>query len=291
MKLPGIEGKVAIVTGAGGGIGEGYAKGLAAAGRARRRRRDRQGEGRARRRGDPQERRAGAVRRGGRLVADLDEGGWPSAPSRPSAASTSSSTTPPSSARMKMSSLIDVDWDYYKRFMDVNMHGALLCTRACAPEMAKRGGGAIVNQSSTAAWMSVGLLRPREARAERPHAVRSRASSARRRSASTRSRPARPTPRRCAPWCPRSSRSSSSRRCALPRLGTPDDLVPTCLFLLSDAAAWMTGQVVNVDGGQIMRPVGRGDPIDGTRPPRARDAQPDRRPPRRRRATARRSRT
>ena len=32
MQLPGIEGKVAIVTGAGGGIGEGYAKGLAAQG-------------------------------------------------------------------------------------------------------------------------------------------------------------------------------------------------------------------------------------------------------------------
>jgi NAD(P)-dependent dehydrogenase (short-subunit alcohol dehydrogenase family) len=32
------------------------------------------------------------------------------------------------------------------------------------------------------------------------------------------------------------------------------DLVPTCLFLLSDAAAGMTGQVVDVDGGQIMRP-------------------------------------
>src|SRR5436309_16103989 len=32
MKLDGIEGKVAIVTGAGGGIGEAYAKGLAAQG-------------------------------------------------------------------------------------------------------------------------------------------------------------------------------------------------------------------------------------------------------------------
>ena len=32
MELPGIRGKVAIVTGAGGGIGEAYAKGLAAAG-------------------------------------------------------------------------------------------------------------------------------------------------------------------------------------------------------------------------------------------------------------------
>src|SRR5688572_15038474 len=34
MELPGIEGKVAIVTGAGGGIGEAYARGLAAHGAA-----------------------------------------------------------------------------------------------------------------------------------------------------------------------------------------------------------------------------------------------------------------
>jgi hypothetical protein len=26
-----------------------------------------------------------------------------------------------------------------------------------------------------------------------------------------------------------------------------------CLFLLSDEASWMTGHVVNVDGGQIFR--------------------------------------
>jgi NAD(P)-dependent dehydrogenase (short-subunit alcohol dehydrogenase family) len=34
----------------------------------------------------------------------------------------------------------------------------------------------------------------------------------------------------------------------LARVGTPADLVGTCLFLLSDASAWMTGQVINVDG-------------------------------------------
>ena len=41
---------------------------------------------------------------------------------------------------------------------------------------------------------------------------------------------------------------------SLKRRGTPEDLVGMCLFLLSDEAAWITGQVVNVDGGQIMRP-------------------------------------
>jgi NAD(P)-dependent dehydrogenase (short-subunit alcohol dehydrogenase family) len=35
----------------------------------------------------------------------------------------------------------------------------------------------------------------------------------------------------------------------LRRLGTPDDLVSTALYLASPGAAWMTGQVVTVDGG------------------------------------------
>ena len=52
--------------------------------------------------------------------------------------------------------MLRVDWDYYQRFMNVNMNGALLCTRACFRSMRKRGGGAIVNQSSTASWMGVG---------------------------------------------------------------------------------------------------------------------------------------
>ena len=54
---------------------------------------------------------------------------------------------------MKLDFLITVDWEYYKKFMSVNLDGALVCTRAVYRKMAKRGGGAIVNQSSTAAWL------------------------------------------------------------------------------------------------------------------------------------------
>lgn len=39
----------------------------------------------------------------------------------------------------------------------------------------------------------------------------------------------------------------------LSRMGTPADLVGMCLFLLSDEASWITGQIFNVDGGQIFR--------------------------------------
>jgi NAD(P)-dependent dehydrogenase (short-subunit alcohol dehydrogenase family) len=43
------------------------------------------------------------------------------------------------------------------------------------------------------------------------------------------------------------------RTLPLGRIGTPEDLVGMCLFLLSDQASWITGQIFNVDGGQIIR--------------------------------------
>jgi NAD(P)-dependent dehydrogenase (short-subunit alcohol dehydrogenase family) len=36
------------------------------------------------------------------------------------------------------------------------------------------------------------------------------------------------------------------------RLGTPDDIVGLVLFLCSDAAGYITGQAINVDGGKVM---------------------------------------
>ena len=38
------------------------------------------------------------------------------------------------------------------------------------------------------------------------------------------------------------------------RLGQPGDLAGAALFLLSDEASWITSYILNVDGGQFMRP-------------------------------------
>ncbi len=38
------------------------------------------------------------------------------------------------------------------------------------------------------------------------------------------------------------------------RFGTPDEIAHVVKFLLSDEAAYITGQVINVNGGMVMSP-------------------------------------
>jgi NAD(P)-dependent dehydrogenase (short-subunit alcohol dehydrogenase family) len=36
----------------------------------------------------------------------------------------------------------------------------------------------------------------------------------------------------------------------LGRIGTPEEVAQLCVYLASDAAAWITGKVFHIDGGQ-----------------------------------------
>jgi NAD(P)-dependent dehydrogenase (short-subunit alcohol dehydrogenase family) len=42
-------------------------------------------------------------------------------------------------------------------------------------------------------------------------------------------------------------------RMCLPRLGQPQDLASMLAFLLSDESSWITGQILSVDGGLMLR--------------------------------------
>ena len=153
---------------------------------------------------------------------------------------------------MKLDFLVTVDWDYYKKFMSVNMDGALLCTRAVYRKMAKRGGGAIINQSSTAAWLyanyyglaKVGIngLTQQLSRELGGQNIRINAIA-----------PGPIDTEANRTTTPQEMVADIVKAIPLSRMGQPEDLVGMCLFLLSDQARWITGQIFNVDGGQIIR--------------------------------------
>lgn len=153
---------------------------------------------------------------------------------------------------MKLDLLLTVPWDYYKKFMSVNMDGALNVTRAVWEQMAKGGGGSIVNQSSTAAWLYsgfYGLAKVGVNGLTQQLATELGGSNIRVNAIA----PGPIDTEATKNVTPGNMVKDMVNRLPLKRMGTPEDLVGACLFLLSDEAGWMTGQIVNIDGGQIIR--------------------------------------
>lgn len=150
---------------------------------------------------------------------------------------------------MKLDFLITVPWEYYKKFMSVNLDGALNVTRAVYPHMK---GGAIVNQSSTAAWLysgfyglaKVGINGLTQQLAVELGGMNIRVNAI---------APGPIDTEATRTTTPKEIVDDIVARLPLKRFGTPDDLVGMCLFLLSDEASWVTGQIFNVDGGQVIR--------------------------------------
>ncbi|MDP2774275.1 MAG: SDR family oxidoreductase [Nocardioides sp.] len=153
---------------------------------------------------------------------------------------------------MQFDLLITVDWDYYKKFMSVNMDGVLVVTRAVWKHMQARGGGSIVNQSSTAAYLYSGFyglaktgvngLTQQLAHEVGGMGIRVNAIA-----------PG-PTDTEATRTQAGDAAKDLVKNLALKRMGQPEDMVGACLFLLSDESSWVTGQIIAVDGGQTFRP-------------------------------------
>jgi len=246
-----FSGKTIIVTGAGGGIGEGYARACAAKGM--------------------NVVIAELNEEGGQRVADEinAEGGSAlfvktDVGSEESAQACAAATMDKYGAinylinnaaifgNMKIEGYLNVDMDYLEKFMRVNAHGCLIMTRAVVEPMTAGGGGAIINQSSTAAWMSTGFYGV--AKLTVNGITNSLANELGWRKIRINAIAPGPTDTGALEKTAGDYAKEMIKSMPIKRLGQPEDMAHAALFLLSDEASWITGHVLNVDGGQFMRP-------------------------------------
>ncbi len=152
---------------------------------------------------------------------------------------------------MKIEGYLTVDMDYLEKFMRINAHGALIMTRAVVEHMTAGGGGAIVNQSSTAAWMNMGFYGV--AKLTLNGITCSLANELGGRNIRINAIAPGPTETAALEKMAGDYAREMVKSIPLKRLGQPGDMADAALFLLSDEASWITGHIMNVDGGQFMR--------------------------------------
>jgi 3-oxoacyl-[acyl-carrier protein] reductase len=148
---------------------------------------------------------------------------------------------------------LTTDLRHLRKVVDVNLFGAIICARAFIPGMIVRGWGRVINTSSTAAYtgqafiysvskaaiisLTQGLALECGAFGVTVNAIA-------------------PGPIK-SPWMEDagilSQLEERQSNGAVPRLGTPLDLMGLVTLLIGDDASWISGQTFVVDGGLIAR--------------------------------------
>ena len=151
--------------------------------------------------------------------------------------------------------LTTMDMSAYDEFMLVNQRGYFLCTRYAIPEMLKRGSGCMLYTSSGAAYVGMDT-KPLYAMAKSAVHGLARNVASRWGRQGIRSNV-------IAPGLIFHSAVGTTldthvleqimKGVKTPRLGVPDDIAAMAALLLSDEGAFVTGQVICVDGGSTMR--------------------------------------
>lgn len=244
-----LAGKVAIVTGAGGGIGSAYARALAEAGAA---------VAVADIRLEPAQKVANELVADGfkAFAVEVDISSDESTKALAEAVEAEFGgidilvNNAALMAEIERFSLVELPIERWNQIIDVNLTGALRCVRAVLPAMAKRGYGKIINQSSGGAFgasgvygvTKIGIVSLTASLSHELAGYNIRVNA-------------------IAPGFTKTEAGAKSigeygdfLTAGIPfPYGEATDLNGALLFLASSASDWVTGQTLNVDGGWIHR--------------------------------------
>jgi NAD(P)-dependent dehydrogenase (short-subunit alcohol dehydrogenase family) len=151
----------------------------------------------------------------------------------------------------------EVDLQTWRKVIDVNLFGAFYCAREALKRMVPQKSGVVLNITSVheeIAWSgysayaaskaAVGMLTKTLAQEAAPHGVRVLAVAP----------GAIKTPINRAVWSDPKSLQDLLTKIPLGRLGDPDEIARMVVVLVSDAASYVTGRTIFVDGGMTDYP-------------------------------------
>lgn len=144
----------------------------------------------------------------------------------------------------------DEDWD---AVLNVNLRGAFLCTRAAAKVMSKQRYGRIINISSVVGEMgNPGQANYCASKAGLLGLTKSVARELARRNVTVNAVTPGFIVTDMTEALPEKAREELAAQIPLGRLGEAEDIAHAVLFLASDGAGYVTGQVLGVNGGMHM---------------------------------------
>jgi len=152
--------------------------------------------------------------------------------------------------------ILDLPMEVYDEVMHVNARGFVLCTRHALPHMLKRGGGSLVYTTTGGAYQGEAV---RCAYAMSKNAVHALVRHVARRWGAEGIRANAIAPGviahgRFREVLPEDVKANLLTTNLVRKFGAPEDIAAMGALLMADEGAFITGQVISVDGGGLMRP-------------------------------------